>query len=81
MGREGIESSVPVHNVHVPTFKILQTEVTVAQYAICVQAGACGEPSDTSMTCKPNTDGDNYKTNWNRRASEMSMPPNFCRQR
>jgi hypothetical protein len=33
----------PVHEVNVPSFQILRTEVTVAQYLVCVAAGACSE--------------------------------------
>lgn len=31
----------PVHEVTVPTFEIARSEVTVAQYRVCVEAGAC----------------------------------------
>ncbi|MBN1947104.1 MAG: formylglycine-generating enzyme family protein [Bradymonadales bacterium] len=34
----------PVHSVTVPTFELARTEVTVAQYQACVEAGECTEP-------------------------------------
>ena len=34
----------PVHQVDVPTFEMNLTEVTVAQYQACVDAGICTEP-------------------------------------
>ena len=45
--------SVPVHPVVVPSFDILRTEVTVAQYRVCAQAGKCGQPTPNSKqaTC------------------------------
>jgi formylglycine-generating enzyme len=36
----------PLHEVRVPAFRLGRTEVTVAQYRACVDAGACGVPSD-----------------------------------
>ena len=44
MGDSHLASSGPVHNVYVPTFKVLRTEVTVAQYTDCVNAGGCTLP-------------------------------------
>jgi formylglycine-generating enzyme len=46
------EDATPVHPVTVPTFEMLQTEVTVTQYRACVDAGACTVP-DTSHHCSP----------------------------
>jgi formylglycine-generating enzyme required for sulfatase activity len=40
----------PVHVVHVPTFELSKTEVTVAQYRACVAAEACTEP-DSGRAC------------------------------
>jgi iron(II)-dependent oxidoreductase len=34
----------PAHQVHVPDFQMLRTEVTVAQYRACVNAGTCTLP-------------------------------------
>jgi len=38
----------PQHEVSVEGFKILKTEVTVSQYAKCLEAGVCSEPSTLS---------------------------------
>ena len=46
------DDEAPVHEVRVPTFQLSATEVTVAQYRSCVEAGACTEPS--AATTKPN---------------------------
>jgi formylglycine-generating enzyme required for sulfatase activity len=41
---EGYSDELPVHGVTVPAFEMLETEVTVAQYAECVTSSACTEP-------------------------------------
>ncbi|MFO8071436.1 MAG: formylglycine-generating enzyme family protein [Polyangia bacterium] len=41
---EGGSDEIPVHEVTVPGFEMLETEVTVAQYGECVTAGECSEP-------------------------------------
>jgi len=43
----GRDDERPQHEVTVQTFKMSKTEVTVAQYGICVDAGICGEPFAT----------------------------------
>ena len=40
-----LETEVPVHEVTVPDFKMLKSEVTVEQYKACVDAGICTEPA------------------------------------
>ncbi len=46
MGSDSGESDeLPLHQVTVPAFEMTMTEVTVAQYQACVDAGACTEPS------------------------------------
>ena len=45
----------PAHNVTVPTFQMMQNEVTCAEYSACVLDGACDEPlvidfSDSVLT-------------------------------
>jgi serine/threonine-protein kinase len=42
---EGWDSEQPVHQVHLNSFWIDQTEVTNAQYALCVSEGVCEPPS------------------------------------
>ncbi|MGD0528515.1 MAG: SUMF1/EgtB/PvdO family nonheme iron enzyme [Polyangiaceae bacterium] len=45
MGAElGEADETPVHSVHVAAFDMGLTEVTVAEYAGCVRAGACAAP-------------------------------------
>ena len=41
---DGDDDEIPVHSVSVPTFEMLLTEVTVAQYQTCVQAASCTAP-------------------------------------
>lgn len=48
MGSSGSDAGSdekPVHTVDVQTFEIAKTEVTVAQYRKCVEAGACSAPT------------------------------------
>jgi eukaryotic-like serine/threonine-protein kinase len=49
---DAVEEEAPLQKVSVPTFQIAATEVTVAQYRACVQAGGCAPPNDVSR--KPN---------------------------
>ena len=58
MGSESVQSDErPVHRVNVPSFEITKTEVTVAQYQACVEAGWCSDPgcsqngADHPVTC------------------------------
>lgn len=44
----------PKHTVVVPAFELTRAEVTVAQYRLCVQAGACTVPNMKDYTCSPN---------------------------
>ena len=41
----------PVHQVTVPAFEMNRTEVTVAQYQACVDAGVCTEPDQCGSYC------------------------------
>ena len=48
MGSDGAEASAnekPLHEVKVAAFRLDKTEVTVADYAACVAAGRCSEPT------------------------------------
>jgi len=51
MGSTAMANSQPVHAVTVPTFEMGRTEVTVAQYTACMDAGACSAPSAFSPSC------------------------------
>ena len=46
MGSNDDSSEQPVHQVDVPTFEMLASEVTVEQYQHCVEEGVCREPDD-----------------------------------
>ena len=39
----------PVHQVRVATFELMKTEVTVSQYAACVDAGRCSTPGTKAI--------------------------------
>ena len=48
---EGSSSEKPVHGVQVSSFSLLKSEVTVAQYGVCVKVGACSQPDTSSSYC------------------------------
>jgi iron(II)-dependent oxidoreductase len=52
----GASDEQPIHTVNVPSFELLKTEVTAAQYAACVSAGACSTPG-TGSSCHWNQAG------------------------
>ncbi|HUT79228.1 MAG TPA: formylglycine-generating enzyme family protein [Polyangia bacterium] len=49
MGSTDWTMSQPVHGVTVPSFEMTQTEVTVAQYAVCVATTLCTEPGTGTL--------------------------------
>ena len=51
MGKAHLVAAGPVHTVNVPTFDITRTEVTVAQYAQCVNSGFCSPPASDHDGC------------------------------
>ena len=53
----------PAHQVNVPDFELMRTEVTVGQYRACVTAGACDEPRT----------GNGY--NWSANAAALENHP------
>ncbi len=52
MGHESDPVSLSPHQVHVLSFWLQQTEVTIAQYQLCVDDQVCSPPSQTN-NCKP----------------------------
>ena len=72
MGRSGGNSDErPVHQVRVPPFAIMQTEVTVAMYRACVSAGACDTHRlDGSERSGPGSYRRTDYCNWNHRDRE-----------
>lgn len=60
MGDAHLVSAGPVHNVTVQTFNVTRTEITIADYANCVNAGVCTPPAVDEAGC-----------NWTRPGFEM----------
>ncbi len=64
MGSREDSSEQPIHTVRVKAFLMSETEVTVAQYRKCVEAGVCTEPSTGSSRCTWDKSGkDNHPIN------------------
>jgi len=59
MGSTRHPAEQPVHSVTIPAFEMARTEVTVAEYQQCVQAGSCSSP-DTGGSC-----------NWGRTGTDL----------
>ena len=55
MGSDAQPEAQPVHAVTVPTFELMRTEVTVAQYRACLEAGACPAYRE-ALSCNLNHD-------------------------
>lgn len=67
IGHDGDRRAGPAHPIEVPTFWIRRTEVTVEEYAACVEAGACAAdpPGKVPSRC-----------NWAQRESRGDHPIN-----
>jgi len=64
----------PVHRVSVPTFEIMQTEITNAQYRKCVAAGACSQAPAGDLPQHCNTTNPYLP----RVCLDYDMATNFC---
>ena len=53
---EGEPNELPIHQVTVADFDLMRTEVTVEQYAACVDGNTCNEPY-TGSICGPDNKG------------------------
>jgi formylglycine-generating enzyme required for sulfatase activity len=53
----GGDNNMPIHTVDVPSFEITQTEITVAAYDACINAGWCADPlsNEANSTCTWNS--------------------------
>jgi len=56
-GEDGDLDETPIHDVVVPTFEMLKTEVTLGQYVACMDAGMCSQPLDGENGCEWNPEG------------------------
>lgn len=57
MGDAHMVSAGPIHTVSMRTFDVTRTEVTVADYANCVNAGFCSAPAMDEVGCNWNQPG------------------------
>ncbi|MBI5210284.1 MAG: SUMF1/EgtB/PvdO family nonheme iron enzyme [Elusimicrobia bacterium] len=63
MGAKDVYRARPVHRVRVRSFQIAKTEVIVAQYKACVDAGACTPPDDGGSCNWGKTGRERYPVN------------------
>ena len=59
----GDSDEKPVHTVRVSRFELMKTEVTVAQYRACVDAGACTKPKKGKYCNWGHSGRDNHPIN------------------
>jgi formylglycine-generating enzyme required for sulfatase activity len=64
MGSEEGRDEAPVHEVTLPDYWIMATEVTNAQYALCVDAGACTAPQDPQWQESSRADHPVQQVDW-----------------
>ena len=74
MGSKESDDEQPVHTVRVPTFQISRSEITIAQYRACVQAGVCSEPAVGKFLNWGETERDHHPVN----GVNWSQASEFC---
>ena len=57
-------NEIPAHNVDIPSFAIMKSEVTVGMYKQCVLAGACSPITCAGINCYYDEDRRNYPVNY-----------------
>jgi eukaryotic-like serine/threonine-protein kinase len=60
---DGDGAEKPAHRVTLPSFHLDVTEVTVASYKLCVDAGSCSKPDDASVCNWGKSDRDTHPIN------------------
>ena len=79
MGSEdGNDNEKPVHIVYLDAFWIDQTEVTVRMYYLCVEAGTCDEPVETSSATNDIYYGDGKFDNYPVINVNWDMAKTYC---
>ena len=73
----GDENEKPVRQVNINSFKMLRTEVTVAGYRRCVQAGKCIPPNDRELASSCNWNYKNRK-NYPINCVDWSQSKTYC---
>ena len=64
MGNATVDGESPVHEVNITSFQMMRTEITVAQYRRCVDAGACTSPlTGDFLTWSDTHENDNLALN------------------
>ncbi|MCP4808062.1 MAG: formylglycine-generating enzyme family protein [Proteobacteria bacterium] len=78
MGSDGIdENESPAHDVTVPDFELMSTEIRVGDYMACVEAGDCVEyrdPDDHPARCKRGAEHADHAAN----CLDWDMATDFC---
>jgi formylglycine-generating enzyme required for sulfatase activity len=72
---EGRANEQPVHRVTLPAFEMDVTEVTVRQYALCVDAGQCTRPDQRDFATWGSPGKDDHPVNY----VDWNQATAFCR--
>jgi formylglycine-generating enzyme required for sulfatase activity len=79
MGSDNGEADeAPVHEVYLDSFWMDTTEITNSMYSLCVEAGDCKPPLDTSSYTRPNYFGDPQYADYPVVHVDWSMADAYC---